>query len=86
MTQAEARVLAADMGRMAHDPLRWVLYAYKWNEPDGPLTGMSGPQQWQREHLDYVGRRLREEPYSPIRVAVSSGHGIGKSAIVDFDG
>ena len=82
MTQAEARVLAADMGRMAHDPLRWVLYAYKWNEPDGPLSGMSGPQQWQREHLDYVGRRLREEPYSPIRVAVSSGHGIGKSAIV----
>ncbi len=82
MTQAEARVLAADMGRMAHDPLRWVLYAYKWNEPDGPLSGMSGPQQWQREHLEYVGRRLREEPYSPIRVAVSSGHGIGKSAIV----
>ena len=82
MTQAEARVLAADMGRMAHDPLRWVLYAYKWNEPDGPLSGMSGPQQWQREHLEYVGRMLREEPYSPIRVAVSSGHGIGKSAIV----
>ncbi|WP_278550257.1 terminase [Cloacibacillus evryensis] len=84
MTPAEAKVLANDMGRLAHDPLRWVLYAYRWNEPGGSLEGMSGPQAWQREHLDYVGRRLREDPHKPIRVAVSSGHGIGKSAIVGW--
>lgn len=84
MTPHEAKILANDMGRMAHDPLRFVLYAYKWNDPNGPLAGMKGPQQWQREHLDYVGECLRTAPYKPIRVAVSSGHGIGKSAIVSW--
>ena len=82
MTPEENKIIAQDMGSLAHDPLRWVLYAYRWNDPDGPLAGMTGPQRWQMEHLDHVGRCLREDPYRPVRVAVASGHGVGKSAIV----
>lgn len=45
-----------------------------------------GPDQWTCELLDYVGERVRANGFDgrhavePIRVAISSGHGIGKSA------
>lgn len=45
-----------------------------------------GPDQWACEYLDDIGRQVREngfdgtKPVKPVRKAVSSGHGIGKSA------
>jgi hypothetical protein len=70
-----------------HDPLRWCVVAYPWGEP-GPLEHETGPDVWQREFLSAIGRQTLERAFDgqnavpPIRAAVSSGHGVGKTACV----
>jgi hypothetical protein len=51
--------------------------------PNKPLEGLKGPRQWQgnvmatiRDHLSDPATR-----YQALRIAVASGHGIGKSAM-----
>lgn len=69
------------------DPLGFVLFAYPWGEP-GLLEAHPGPDTWQREALEAIGREVKARKFnghdavSPIRMAVSSGHGIGKSVLV----
>jgi len=69
------------------DPLAFVLGAFPWGEP-GPLQDYDGPDTWQREQLVYLGEQVAErgfngvDPVAPIREAVSSGHGIGKTVDV----
>lgn len=69
------------------DPLAFVLGAYPWGEP-GPLADHDGPDEWQRAHLTWIGQQVKERGFdglnavAPIREAVSSGHGIGKSVEV----
>lgn len=71
------------------DPLGFVLFAYPWGEP-GPLENHAGPDTWQREALEVIGRQVQARRFNgtnavaPIRMAVSSGHGIGKSVMVAF--
>lgn len=74
--------LAADIGSLTHDPLRYALYAFPWGS--GELVDSKGPRQWQREELDKLGAHLRnpETRHKPYRGAIASGHGIGKSAFV----
>jgi hypothetical protein len=72
-----------------HDPLRFVLGAYPWREL-GPLEAYDGPDTWQREFLTEIGAKATAnafngvDPVTPIKAAVSSGHGIGKSAMVGW--
>lgn len=75
-------ILADDLIRFRHDPLGWVLWAFPWGEEGGPLEAEDGPDIWQREHLDYIGKRLQADPHTPILTLVVSGHGIGKSCDV----
>jgi hypothetical protein len=85
--------LADDIAAMHYDPLKFVMYAYPWGEP-GPLVNESGPDVWQRKFLLELGEKLQanrfdgKTPVPPIRMAVSSGHGTGKTTmwawIVDF--
>jgi hypothetical protein len=69
------------------DPLKWVMLAYPWGEP-GALEKERGPDKWQREMLIEVGKEVKARgfdglnPVPPIREAVASGHGIGKSTLV----
>ena len=63
-----------------HDPLGFVLWAFPWGEP-GPLHAHSGPEPWQAAILREIGRRLAAKD-GPVRIAVASGHGVGKSALV----
>jgi hypothetical protein len=79
--------LIDDIASFASDPLGYVLYAFPWGEP-GPLENFDGPDEWQREILEEVGRQLRSGELSPdealnkvIQMAVSSGHGAGKSML-----
>src|ERR1051325_7510406 len=70
------------------DPLGFVLLAYPWGEPGTPLENESGPDDWQREFLEDLGRKVRARGFDgtagvlPIRMAVASGHGIGKSTVI----
>lgn len=69
----------------AHDyPDRWVKWAFDWGR--GELLESDGPDTWQAEVLDEIGRYCRrisagDDP-GPLQLAVASGHGIGKSALV----
>lgn len=88
--------LIDDIASFTHDPLGFVLYAFSWCEgelaatPDDPNPG---PDEWQAEILDELGRRLRDGSIKDaagafryvgeaVQFAVSSGHGIGKTALI----
>lgn len=65
-----------------NDPLRFVREAFDWGR--GELHGFDGPDEWQTRALDRLGRELRDGASlrGAIRMAVASGHGVGKSALV----
>ncbi|MEI7873841.1 MAG: terminase [Alphaproteobacteria bacterium] len=85
---ARARTKEADLQRerlirverYRRDPLGFVTWAFPWGEP-GPLRDHLGPEPWQADVLREIGRKL-EAGESPVRIAVASGHGVGKSALV----
>jgi hypothetical protein len=76
--------LAEDLGRFTHDPLGYVMWAFPWGEPGSELEHEKGPRDWQREVLVEIGELVAKgkETGEAIQQAVSSGHGIGKSALV----
>jgi hypothetical protein len=74
------RVLAERCAQLQHDPLGWVRQFYPWRET-GILEREPGPEQWQADLLGHLGRELAAGR-SPVRVAVRSGHGIGKSSLM----
>lgn len=74
------RELGLAVAEFTHDPLGFVLFAFPWGKKGTPLEHMSGPEPWQAEHLEEIGRKLRANPHMPIQEAIASGHGIGKSA------
>lgn len=65
-----------------HDPLGFAQDMFAWGE--GELSDHAGPRQWQAGVLDDIGAHLRDPAtrHTPLRLAVASGHGIGKSALV----
>lgn len=88
--------LIEGLARYQNDPLGYVMWAYPWGEVGGELEAYTGPEPWQREILTYLGEGLVsisaaielartthiETPCDPILTARTSGHGIGKSALV----
>ena len=72
------------VARTTRDPLAFVREAYPWGK--GELAGASEPRDWQAEVLAEIGARLQAQRAGtalavPIRIAVASGHGVGKSAL-----
>jgi hypothetical protein len=67
-----------------HDPEGFALDCYRWG--DGELKGYTGPRDWQRDILRTIGEHLQNPAtrHQPLRIAVSSGHGIGKSALISM--
>lgn len=77
--------LIDDIGGFTHNPAGFVRYNYPWGE--GDLAKFQGPERWQTEVMGYIGERLAygaKHGHQPVRVAVASGHGIGKSALVSW--
>lgn len=65
-------MLAADMAQLSRNPVGYARYSYPWT-----------PREWQAKILSTIGEHLiGPKRYSPLQVAVASGHGIGKSALV----
>ena len=79
--------LAQEISQFYDDPLGFVIFAFPWGEPETSLHGFSGPDQWQIDVLTDIGAAVKDRnfdgvnPVAPIQLAVSSGHGIGKSAL-----
>lgn len=77
--------IAQDLSQFYADPYGFVMWAFQWGE--GDLFGFDGPDAWQRDVLDEIGAEVIKRgfdgvnPVDPIREAVASGHGIGKSAL-----
>jgi len=79
--------LADELAQFYADPLGFVRFAYPWGEP-GPLQAHAGPDEWQTALLGDLGKEVTARAFDgktaadPVRMAVSSGHGIGKSTLV----
>ncbi len=65
--------LARDLGGFFSNPLGFVLYAFDW-------AAGEGPDEWQADILRQIGEGALK-PAEAVRVAVASGHGIGKSTL-----
>lgn len=85
----EQELLFRKAASFRKDPLGFVRWAYSWGQP-GPLEKYFGPDAWQAEFLDELGKEVRKRnfdgvtPVMPIRFTTASGHGIGKSVLVAF--
>ena len=81
-------LLHEEVAKYYADPLGFVLAMYPWGEP-GRLE-REEPDGWQRDSLNAIGEAVAARgfdgtiPVAPIREALSSGHGIGKSARVGW--
>ncbi len=78
--------LADFIAQFYADPLGFVLAAYPWGEP-GELALETGPDENQIEFLTALGDEVKKRRFDghntvmPIRMAETSGHGTGKSAM-----
>jgi len=75
--------LISQVAAFTHDPLGFVLFAFDWGV--GALVNFpDGPDPWQRDILSVIGDRLKAgmSATEAIQIAIASGHGIGKSALV----
>ncbi len=83
------RLLHEEVAQYYADPLGFVLAMYPWGEP-GPLALHPGPDAWQCALLTQIGQEVQARGFDghtavgPLRHAISSGHGIGKSVEVAF--
>ena len=84
ITEAELELqLIEDIGRFTHNPRGYIHYAFPWGEEHTDLEDEK-PRTWQLNIADIIGEHFRNEAtrYEPCQIAVSSGHGIGKSALI----
>lgn len=86
-TQRQANLDLSDyVATFRNDPLGFVLACYPWGEP-GELEAAAGPDANQREFLTALGKEVTARnfdghtPVMPVRMAETSGHGTGKSAM-----
>jgi hypothetical protein len=73
--------LIEELAEFSSDPLGFVLFSFPWGEEGTELADSNGPGPWQVDILEALGQGLITVAEA-IQLAVSSGHGIGKSALV----
>ena len=82
MTEDE-ELLIEELGGYAYDPLAFVMWAFPWGERGTELVLETGPDEWQTWVLEQVRDNLLTLEQA-LLLAVTSGHGVGKSAIVGW--
>lgn len=67
-----------------YDPLQFVERFFPWGT--GDLKNSTGPRVWQRELLTTMREHLQDPKtrFTPFRMAIASGHGIGKTAQISM--
>lgn len=93
-TTAQAKVLGKRdlelqrelVERYYYDPLGFVLAMFPWEKQGTRLSDEKGPDKWQIKVMEALGENLRKgislEDAMPTLIAVASGHGIGKTALI----
>jgi hypothetical protein len=85
-TIAALNVMSAVPG-FRNDPEGFVRYVFPWGVKGSPLEN-EAPDTWQLEVMRHIGKQLTERKTDAngfreaIQVAVASGHGVGKTALV----
>ena len=84
--------LQTEIAEYHSDPYGFVMFAYPWGEPETALADETGPDPWQERILKDIGHALQHgwvmnegkkiDCSTGIYIAVRSGHGIGKSALM----
>lgn len=76
--------LLEDIASFTHNPLNFALYTYPWLESE--LKTSSGPYKWQAALFTLIGEHLQNPAtvHTPLRIALASGNGIGKSAFISM--
>ena len=84
MTEAEHEEVIKLVAKCENDPLKYAQVFYPWGE--GILEGSTGPRKWQAMILGKIRDHLnsKEKRYTPCRIAVASGHGVGKSSLISI--
>jgi hypothetical protein len=78
--------------QIADDPENFVMFCFPWGQKDTPLEKFKGPRSWQRRALRRIAQFIKtnreklnnDELIEALRRAVSSGRGVGKSALVSW--
>ena len=73
------------LGQCYWDPELFVRSMFCWGAAGSQLAGEDGPDIWQQKVLAEIRRALAEHDEDisgAIRIAVRSGHGVGKTALV----
>lgn len=79
--------LAAEMAYFVEEPLLFVKCAYPWGQKGTELEKWTGPDKLQSDFLTDLGNEVKKRkfdgknPVMPIRMAETSGHGTGKTAM-----
>lgn len=67
------------------NPLKFVQLVFPWSKP-GPLQHEKGPRQWQADVLRQIADNIKtnkgQVDFKMLRMAIASGRGIGKSALL----
>ena len=70
------------------NPLAFVMFAFPWGVKGTPLEHFSGPRKWQREVLLDIAEHIKlnqgKVDFDVLQESISSGRGIGKSALVSW--
>lgn len=84
MPASNAERTAEIIDQFRWDPLGWSEVMFPWGE--GELSKSEGPRGWQRDVMTDIRDHLQNPytRYQPLKIAVASGHGIGKSALISM--
>ena len=82
----DERDLISDIGSFYNSPKKIVRYSFPWKTETLSGDGCDSPRAWQDEVLGEIESHLKniDTRYTPLRIAVSSGHGVGKSALISW--
>jgi hypothetical protein len=83
MTLDEVDELIVSLASFSGDPLGFVYFAFPWGQPGTDLEHLTGPYEWQVVLLQQLAEGIITVDEA-IRLARTSGHGIGKSALVSW--
>lgn len=76
--------LAKDITKFFNDPYKFVMYIFPWGEKGTQLEHHDGPDKWQTNLLNKIKEEIEKndgDVNNAIKIAIASGHGVGKSAM-----